>query len=284
MIRRNADEIANEMRMRRSQFPGTFVVVEGRDDRLFLESFISFCRCTIEVATGKGNVCDVIEILDEDSFDGVLGIIDADFDRLEGIPTRSVNLLMPESHDLITMLVRSPALDGVLRELGSRRKIESFGQNVLDALISRALPVGYLRMYSIREGLGLKFNGLNYSAWIDRASFVANTDELIEEVKNHSQRHDLCSSTLAAAIDELNSINYCPYEICNGTDLVEILSLGLRSALGNNNPSAVTGEVLKRSLRLGYSRQMFGSSRLKKDIEGWEDAEPRFQVLQSYVT
>lgn len=71
MIQPTSHEIANEIRMTRSQYTGAFLIVEGRDDRLFMASFISQSTCTIEVAQGKQNVCDVIEILNEDNFHGV---------------------------------------------------------------------------------------------------------------------------------------------------------------------------------------------------------------------
>ena len=284
MSHRTPHEIANEIRLTRSQYSGTFLIVEGQDDRLFMESFISRLTCTIEVAEGKENVCDVIDILDKDNFDGVLGLIDADFDRIEGIPDRNHNLVMPECHDLIMMLVRSPALDRTLTELGSRPKLPAIKENVLNALINRALPVGYLRLYSLREELNLRFRNMNYSAWINRSSFVADTSALIETVKNHSQRPDLSSSVLAMAIEELYGSVYDPYEICNGTDVIEILSIGLRRVLGNKNAKEVEGEKLKSFLRVAYSDQHFCSSNLKRDIEKWQRQKPAFQVLRSEIT
>ena len=280
MIKSTSSELANEIRMRRSQFSGTFLIVEGRDDRLFMAHFISQSSCTIEVADGKHNVCNVIDILDRDNFDGVLGIIDADLDRIEGFPERSQNLVMPECHDLIMMMVKSPALDRTLTELGSLRKLEDFKGNVLDALIDRALPLGYLRLHSLRERLDLRFRELNHSAWIRRSSFAADTSALIETVKNHSQCQLLSSSALSNAIEELQSFEYDPYEICNGTDVIEILSIGLRSVLGNNNAGEVRGESLKKSLRLAYSEQHFRSSSLGKDIEEWQNQNLGFQVLK----
>lgn len=190
---------------------------------------------------------------------------------------------MPECHDLIMMLVSSPALDRVLAEVGSRKKLETFDENVLEALIERALPVGYLRLHSLREKLNLKFKGLSYSAWINRSSFVANTTELIRRVKNLSQRDDLSSPDLANAIAELHKSNYNPYEICNGTDVIEILSIGLRSVLGNGKEREVGFESLKSLLRVGYSVHHFRSSSLKKDIEKWQSQNPEFQILSSDV-
>ena len=273
-------EIANEIRMRRSQFCGTFLIVEGRDDRLFMEHFISASTCEIEVAQGKQNVCEVIDILDAGKFDGVLGLIDADFDRIEGVPDRNQNLVMPDTHDLIMLMLNSSALDRVLTEHGSQEKLEAFGESVLEALRDRALLVGYLRLYSLRERLCLRFRGLKVPAWIDRSSFEADTLALIRAVKNHSQRHDLPDIALEAAIEELHGFNYDPNEICNGTDVIAILSIGLTGVLGNNNTGQVGSELLKSSLRLAFSEQDFRSTSLRKEIEKWQEQKPGFQVLK----
>lgn len=280
MIEPTSNELANEIRMRRALFRGVFLIVEGRDDRLFMEHFISPSTCEIEVAQGKQNVCEVIDILDAGNFDGVLGLIDADFDRIEGIPDRSRNLVKPDTHDLIMSMVDSPALDRVLTEHGSQEKLKAFGESVLKALRERALLVGYLRLHSLRERLRLRFRGLDFSAWIDRSSFEPDTLTLIRTVKNRSQRHDLPDNALEAAIERLSSFNYDPNEICNGTDVIEILSIGLRGALGNRSARQVESELLKSSLRLAFSEQDFRSSNLRKDIAKWQEQKPGFQVLK----
>ena len=280
MIHQSATEIATEIRLTRSQHSGSFLVVEGRDDRLFMEGFTCHVTCNIMVAQGKQNVCEVIRILDESNFAGVLGLVDADFDRVESIPSRGPNILMPEYHDLETMLLCSPALDRILIEFGSQDKIDDFGENVLDALISRALPAGYLRLHSARNSLNLRFDGMAYSAWIDRASFDARTDRLINEVKNRSQHQNLSSNTLETAIQQLENAYYAPREVCNGTDLIEILSIGLLSVLGTNATGTVSGNALRRYLRLAYTEQDFTMSTLGRDIRVWECQSSGYQVLR----
>ena len=59
-------------------------VVEGSDDRHFMEHFICSDCCEIVVAQGKQKVCDVIRILENDCFPGCLGLVDADLNRIEG--------------------------------------------------------------------------------------------------------------------------------------------------------------------------------------------------------
>ena len=273
--------IANEIRLKRSQHSGPFLVVEGQDDRLFMERFTCRATCKIEVAQGKQNVCEVIRILDNDNFPGILGLIDSDFDRIEGVQYKSPNLLMPEFHDLEMMLICSAALDRVLVEFGSQCKISKFGADILRALLNRALPLGHLLLYSQRNRLDLKFDGLRFSAWIDRTSFVSCTTKLVDEVKNHSQRHDLLTNSLETEITNLDYAKCDPREVCRGSDLVEILSIGLRGKLGNRSRSEVNGDALRRSLRLAYAEKEFEMSSLAKDIHHWEALSRGYKVLKN---
>ena len=269
--------------MTRTQFSGSFLIVEGRDDRLFMVRFIALETCEIRVAYGKQNVSDAIGILEGDQYDGVLGMIDADFDRIEGTPSRSQNVVMPECHDLFTMLVSSPALARVVREFGSPEKLDRLGKTALEALTEVALPIGYLRLHSQREGLNLRFRDLNYSRWIGLTSFQADTARLIEIVKSRSQKHDVSTDTIAKANADLHDADYDPCEVCVGADLVEALSIGLRRALGSRRAANVRVDYLKSGLRLAYSDTEFRASTLMRDIEHWQLQSPDFQVLRSGI-
>ncbi|WP_310429004.1 DUF4435 domain-containing protein, partial [Chamaesiphon sp. VAR_48_metabat_135_sub] len=118
------DRFANEIRQQRSTFKGSFLLVEGSTDKVFYERFTDCDRCKLRVVSGKPSskklVIRVLEILDEDNFPGVLGIVDADFDRcLSPLLDRSPNLILTDTHDLETLIIQSPALDKLLLEFGS---------------------------------------------------------------------------------------------------------------------------------------------------------------------
>lgn len=271
---------ANEIKLKRQVHSGAFLVVEGRDDRLFMQRFTSTNECKIEVGQGKYNVRKIVELLEKENFRGIIGLIDADFDRIDTQQSSSINSVMPQYHDLETMLICSSALDRVLIELGSQDKLDKFEENVLDALIDRALPIGYLRLHSWKNALNLQFEGINYSAWIDRRTFQVSIARLINEVKNNSQRQGIPSDLLENSIRELEDSRHDPREICNGTDLTEILSIGLKRRLGNGNDSTVNAAVLRQSLRLAYSDQDFWASPLREAISNWEDQAAGFQILR----
>ena len=192
---------ANAIRLKRQEHEGTFLVVEGRDDRLFFEQFVDRQDCWVIVEGGKQHVVDVVSALEADGFQGVVGVVDADFDRLEGISPASDNIIVLETVDLEALLIRSTALDRVLVELGSMDKIAKFGASVRGTLLAAALPIGCLRLHSRRVGLSLTFQGLRYGRCIEAATLELDVFGLIQEVKNRTQRFDLQRDHVAREID-----------------------------------------------------------------------------------
>lgn len=122
------ERIANQIRLRRSNFSGAFIIVEGRSDNLVYERLVSQHKCEFSIALNKDNAINALDILDKDNFTGVLAIVDADFSILEGSIHTSSNLLITDDHDLEMMLIKSPALEKLLCEVGSDEKILKFAQ------------------------------------------------------------------------------------------------------------------------------------------------------------
>ena len=69
--------------------------------------------------SSKQCAIEILEILEKSNFQRVLAIVDADFDRLENLANKRPNLLPTDTHDLETMLIKSPALEKVVAEFGS---------------------------------------------------------------------------------------------------------------------------------------------------------------------
>ena len=279
MIRARAAEIASEIRLTRAHHSGSFLVVEGQDDRLFMESFTDPDICRIFVARGKQEVCDAIAVLDRIGFCGALGIVDSDFDRLQNGSPLSGNIICYDYHDLETMLVHSPALDRVLVEFGSHGKIARRGGSVLSLLSERALAIGYLRIYSHARDLGLKFDGVSFSNWIDRSSFDWSFGSLMQAVANNSAGQSLDADELREVVASFEASRHDIREVCVGSDLVAVLALGLRSAFGTNNAGVVSEDVLRRSLRLAFSIDMLIHSQFGRDIQAWERNCTPFRIL-----
>ncbi len=104
---------------------------------------------------------------------------------------------------------------------------------------------------------------------------------LIQEVKNKSQA-SFDNQDIQQQIAAQKSNNHDCWQVCCGHDLVEILSLGLRKAIGTMKSSEIEPESLERSLRLAYEEVYFRQTQLYANICQWENKNALFQVFSSF--
>ncbi|XZN89210.1 MAG: hypothetical protein ACM65M_16220 [Microcoleus sp.] len=93
----NPSYIANQIRLLRNQPKFTehsFLIAEGDTDARVWKNLVDSTKCRVEIAHNKDNAVKVLNILERDNFAGVLGVVDADFDILEGTVPLSPNLLL----------------------------------------------------------------------------------------------------------------------------------------------------------------------------------------------
>ncbi len=283
----SVDRDANAIRLRRSTFSGTFLLVEGSSDRIFYERFVDKVACVLISISGKPSsklrVIEVLSILGKSNFQGILAIVDADFDHLKASSHSFSNLIRTDTHDLETMLLKSSALEKVITEFGSEEKIAKFGRDVRTALLEAGMPIGYLLWISQLDELNLTFDGIKFSKFIDDQTMKIDEFELIQEVKNKSQAFGLNSEDLQQRLTNQKSNNHDPWQVCCGHNLVEILSLGLRRAIGSARTSDIEPNSLERSLRLAYEETYFRKTQIYLSICSWESNNQPFRVLQNSV-
>ena len=180
-------DIANTARMMRSQHPGAFLIVEGDTDARVYGRFIDKAHCEIIPAHGKDNALIAIRYLEKYDFSGVVAIVDNDFWRLEDIAPDSEHVLITDTHDLETMILSSDALDAVITEFGSKRRIEKLDKPVRETILDAGLPIGYFRWMSTsaQDNLLLNFSDLRFSIVITvrDGALMTEIDTLIREVR-----------------------------------------------------------------------------------------------------
>lgn len=282
------DDIANEIILTRND-PGkellSFLLVEGHTDRNFYRTFTDVNKCQIFIAYSKSTALQVVSILENEAFPGILAIVDADFDVLEGKFPDSGNVLLTDAHDLETMIMKSPALERVLVEFGSEKKIDEIfkatKKDVRTLLLECGTTIGYLRWVSLREKLALKFEDLEFTQFIKKDALHIEQLRCIQVVKNKSQRHTIADTQLEAYIQVLRDDTHDPWHICCGHDLVCILSTGLRKIIGTWDPKDVRPENLERIFRLAFDRSYFYKTQLYLSIQQWEKANTPFVILAS---
>ena len=108
---------------------------------------------------------------------------------------------------------------------------------------------------------------------------MIDRSNLVREVKNKLQRYDLDDYDLQQQITVLERLRYPVEEICCGEDIVEILSIGLRRLLGNQNSQNVDSATLKRALRLAMPSSIFRETQLGVSLMDWQNRNPGYRLF-----
>jgi Protein of unknown function (DUF4435) len=276
-------DIANEIRMTRTLHEGAFLIVEGDSDARFYKHIVDLRKCRITIAHNRENAVQIVTILQGDNFPGFLAIVDADFDVLEGKVFTSSNIFLTDTHDLETMVLRSPALEKLLLEMGSETKLDEFvkglGRELREVLLEEGLHLGYLRWVSLRHGHALKFEGLKYRAFTDLTTLTIDQSKLIKTIKDHSQKLHLSDQELQQQIEAIRDETHDKWHVCCGHDLICLLSVGLHKAIGSYDWKEIEPGILERSLRLAYESAWFRDTGLYASVKAWEGINGSFRII-----
>jgi hypothetical protein len=278
----NAHGVANRLRqLRLAERDRSLLLVEGDEENKLYSNFIDRARCQIKAAYGKLNVLGALAILDAEGFRGLLAVIDADFDALEGRAAPSPNLLRTDTHDLETMLLASPALDRVLSERGDDALLTKFGgvRNVRHKLLELGAPVGYLRWLNERDQAWMRFKDLDMLAFIHEKDLSVDLEALLMTLRNRSKALVVVDAEILRKSAALRDAVHDLWHVCCGHDLVRILSVALRKTLGSNTDADVKPARIEESLRLAFSLSYFRATELYAGMVTWEVNNSPYVVL-----
>ncbi len=276
-ISRTVGDVVAEMLMSRSAFSGSLLVLEGDDDvRFWRARAPGHSECQFVLAGSKPTVSGAVVRADTLKQDGILGVIDDDCDSLLGLVMPSANLIRTETRDLETLLLFSFAFEKVLGEAGDSQKIQVLeqkeGWGIRDAFVSRALPFGQLRFLSARNRWAVSFDRLNPWKWANVASWTFDRAAILQEICN--QVSAMTETALEQELAPLAEIR--PWSILHGKDCLDVLAIGLRSAIGNIQHS---DKRIMQMLRLAFDGAMLRGTLLYSNIKAWETSNPRYRVL-----
>ncbi|MHB0857297.1 MAG: DUF4435 domain-containing protein [Anaerolineae bacterium] len=286
----NAQSMANRILMLRNRLTVCFLLVEGDTDVRFYSSLVDNRTCKIMPADGRHNVVETLSELERRGAKGASGIVDADYYVLEGHPS-SANLFTTDSHDIETMILVSPALEKVLRELVPSDRlgdVERIAEEVRDALVQIGTPVGILRWVSFRDHLDLNFRDLPFHEFIDAKALVVDRRRLIRCVRTVAGARKLpTDNDCERRVSALEERKADPWHVCQGHDLVCMLELVLpvvfERRVGRKEAEKVRNKVhasvLDKDLRLAYEPRFFAGTRLCDTIQAWEQANGPFKIL-----
>ena len=281
-----AFDVAAEVQMTRSGFPGTVLIVEGDHDCRIYERFVRNGNCQVIPAHGKANATDAMAITEKAGTPGVLAIVDADFWHILGVPHASSNIIITDAHDIETMMVESRALDVVLREYAISKRTKAYlvankAAHLRNILFMRALPLGLLRLVSEERSLRLTFRGLDYATVVSRTSLVIDERLLATVIVKLTGIPGVSRRQITKLLKESKKRQCQARQACCGHDITAILAIALQHAIGTRKSNIATAENVEKWLRMSYDLRDFKKTQLYSETKAWEAANTPYKVFEA---
>lgn len=256
------------------------VMVEAKADELFFRKFFSK-KTTFFSTDGYEYLLEVMNEINKNNDKGVIGIIDADFRRIDNEKIESDNLFITDGHDCEMMTINSQAWDEVFDFHVDRNKLDRFQRSnrvgFKKYIFDLSKKIGYIRYLNKKENLGLVFktfkkdkaNFIDYYKFIDKDNLKINIDSMIKTIENKSSKQNLFRDNpeLKIKLDEICSNKYELIEFCNGHDFINIFAFSLQKVLNNQN---ISGLEIENKLIIAYRYDDFKKTELFRLLLEWE--------------
>ena len=178
-----------------------------------------------------------------------------------------------------TMILESHALEKMLSEYATDIKLQSLGKPLREILLESGMLIGYLRWASRKYNLNIDFKFLNFYRFVDIRDLSININKLYKELKTKSSNKDMDYGMLKKYVNGLVKLNADTWNICQGHDLVEILTIGLKEIFGNHAKAHLDSDIVSKNLRLAYNLSYFIDTKLYASIKRWEESNSEFRIL-----
>lgn len=246
--------------------------VEGKKDWCVYCKFYSEEKVVV-----KGTKGDVVNIVDELQNNAkVVGIIDADFDRIYKT-TYSENIFMTDYHDLEIMILLSDVLENMIIPYKCSEKNL---QKLRDKLAEIGLHVARLRYHfgkELKPKLGIALPVIPWGTIVNRADCSVDLDKLCEILATKIKSELECSNNPQESSErvtkkEIKDLSELPFEvdekvwkwdICRGHDLTQVLALWCEVKLKQND--------IERVMYASYRIEDFKKTDLYRSIQEWAE-------------
>jgi hypothetical protein len=131
----------------------------------------------------------------------------------------------------------------------------------------------------MREGLALKFEGVEIDQHVDRLTLTLDLREFVSNVSQNTGKQGLRTEDLLRRLrPELRKRQHLS-QVCSGHDVIRIVALGLRRRLGSCSFQVATPSNVEAMLRMAYDSIDFQETSLYRAIKDWEARNLPFIVL-----
>lgn len=281
--------------MQDKSFTGHYLLVEGNKDVKLYGKFINSDNVRIKPAFGNEKVKEILSILENRGFDKKIGIIDSDFNKILKNEISIDGLFMTDDHDIEVMIIKTKALENVIRIFCSNTQIVKFEKDnnttIRKSLLKVGKEIGYLKLANNIHDLGLIFkpkkadgNLIKYGNFTcDKTLNYLGDEKLIDTLINYSR---VKSPTIKSkpeiqeVFSNLKKDEFDLNQLVNGHDLSNLLYLLMKKVLKSRNKMLVNNNSVEDSLILSYEYDFFKETELYSNLKEWSDSK-NLEILSS---
>jgi len=266
--------------MERQKHKGSFLLVEGSSDIKRLSGCVDESVCSYVNCAGKDNVVGAVELLYDDGILGVVGLIDADFDRIVGATVAQEGVVVSDGHDFDLDAALTPAIERYCGEVCDKAKLDASGgvHAVVQDLLAGLKPLSCLRLANQKYGLRYSLSDLRHDEFFDGSRI--DIDRLVDHVSAGRFNTAEARARIRKLIDTLANEELDLVQLTCGHDFCAALGIALRSRLGSRRPTQTWRTEIEMHLRLAYSLLDMAMTKAHKILREWEAAQAgRYRVL-----
>ena len=248
------------------------MLVEGPDDKTFYAYYVSEGNVVFNVLKGCYYMPTILELVNKDATmrDRVIGIKDADFDRVTGKKHTIPNLFLTDTHDWETMTLTEESEHNIAIEALNRSEKGMFNKVMNDLMM-----YSYLKLYNQVEICekslaGISFEDFSLSKIYDGNS-PCQTEDCLREVSSHNNNSRHAHFPKSADIDRIKASFPTPdlYQFTCGHDVINGVVRRLIHCKGSSTD--VGEKEVSRILRTSFRKEIFEQTQLYKAVASWAE-------------
>jgi hypothetical protein len=272
--------IAAEVRMERQTHKGAFLLVEGATDIKRFERVVSEGPCSFVNCFGKPNAKEAIERLYDDGFPGVLGMIDADFDRLLSREIDHEGIVVSGTHDFDLDAATTSMFERYLNEVADQSKIAAAGgaRDLMANLLMAIKPLTAMRFANEKHQLGYSLSKLGIEEFFDGRA--VNVDAMVDAVSWGAFSGAAEKAALKAHIAHYAGSNIDLQQATCGHDFCAALGIALRDVAGARRPPQTWQSEVEMHFRLAFDLGHFRETHAYVAVTSWEGENAPYRILR----
>jgi hypothetical protein len=256
------------------------LLVEGPDDAHFWAQ-VAPGKLHILARGGRPAVLKAMSALHTyGEIEGLLAVIDADWDHLDGAQHGLNDLFSTDTRDLETLLLRTDALERTLLSRADHEALAALeqaeGGTVRALLLCRGRLYGRLRWVALRRGDTVQLHRAFITNHVGQGDWRVNEGGLFAALVTAGLTADV--QTLEAELHALPVAD--DWHICRGHDLLALLRIVIMGPLKRDGAKSIGEDDLLRDLTLcALSSGALRATRLFQDLAGWGTQNPAYAFL-----